>query len=510
MGRGRLGGHRVIVKGAGEKCRYRPGPGSHSCATCGAAWHPGVKPGHPGVDASRPGRSAAPMSNGSEASSVTDVLPLGRAARTRAVALLCVAAVVGALFVAQDSAAAVRAKVPAQVTLTGAGWGHGVGLSQYGAYGMALAGYTASDIVRHYYSGTTVAAVRDDARIRVNLLHGPSKVTMRTDAVDAGGGRFRVKVKGAADVMLGTGDRLKLVRRGDGVRVVARPAAGGRKVLGTGAVVAVRWAGTGQARRDRCPYDRPRRRHDDGWPEHPRAPLPRRVREGLAVLGGHRAGDGQPGEGERLPARDRRGAVLVAEGRAGGAGAGGPLVRDCRRWRSASVATAGATSTTAAARTTTRRSSAPPRWSGRLDPGGRPRSRRLRPQRRPAWRCCTPASRSPRSTARPRAGGPRRARTCGAAALPYAPSVDDHWALEPAVKNPYASWKRVATQAAVAKLFGLPDVVSLDISDVTAGDALATVTRDQQHRGRSHHRRFDVRVQAGLPSRWVTKADFSD
>ncbi len=38
-------------------------------------------------------------------------------------------------------------------TFTGAGWGHGVGMSQYGALGMALEGADAAEIIDHYYSG---------------------------------------------------------------------------------------------------------------------------------------------------------------------------------------------------------------------------------------------------------------------------------------------------------------------------------------------------------------------
>ena len=37
--------------------------------------------------------------------------------------------------------------------IEGGGWGHGVGLSQYGAYGMALDGFDAAEILGHYYSG---------------------------------------------------------------------------------------------------------------------------------------------------------------------------------------------------------------------------------------------------------------------------------------------------------------------------------------------------------------------
>ena len=40
-----------------------------------------------------------------------------------------------------------------QFVITGKGWGHGVGLCQVGAFGMAQAGATYDQILRHYYSG---------------------------------------------------------------------------------------------------------------------------------------------------------------------------------------------------------------------------------------------------------------------------------------------------------------------------------------------------------------------
>jgi stage II sporulation protein D len=40
---------------------------------------------------------------------------------------------------------------------TGKGWGHGVGLCQVGASGMAQAGATYDKILRHYYRGITLA-----------------------------------------------------------------------------------------------------------------------------------------------------------------------------------------------------------------------------------------------------------------------------------------------------------------------------------------------------------------
>jgi len=39
------------------------------------------------------------------------------------------------------------------ITLNGRGWGHGVGMSQMGAEGMARAGFTFSEILKHYYTG---------------------------------------------------------------------------------------------------------------------------------------------------------------------------------------------------------------------------------------------------------------------------------------------------------------------------------------------------------------------
>jgi stage II sporulation protein D len=38
----------------------------------------------------------------------------------------------------------------------GRGWGHGVGLCQNGAFGMALAGFSYDQILRHYYTGIEI------------------------------------------------------------------------------------------------------------------------------------------------------------------------------------------------------------------------------------------------------------------------------------------------------------------------------------------------------------------
>ncbi len=43
----------------------------------------------------------------------------------------------------------------------GGGWGHGVGMPQYGAYGQALAGDTYTDILGYYYSGTSLSTLSE-------------------------------------------------------------------------------------------------------------------------------------------------------------------------------------------------------------------------------------------------------------------------------------------------------------------------------------------------------------
>jgi len=65
----------------------------------------------------------------------------------------------------------VAAPAPAakRFTIRGAGFGHGVGMSQYGAYGYALHGATYDAILAHYYKGTQLGATDTAATVRVLL-----------------------------------------------------------------------------------------------------------------------------------------------------------------------------------------------------------------------------------------------------------------------------------------------------------------------------------------------------
>jgi len=51
----------------------------------------------------------------------------------------------------------VKTVIPASFLVTGSGYGHGIGMSQYGAYAGAQAGNSATAILKHYYTGVSVA-----------------------------------------------------------------------------------------------------------------------------------------------------------------------------------------------------------------------------------------------------------------------------------------------------------------------------------------------------------------
>ena len=55
------------------------------------------------------------------------------------------------------------------LTIKGAGFGHGVGMSQYGAYGYATHGRKYPEILKHYYTGTQLATLTNSPEVTVLL-----------------------------------------------------------------------------------------------------------------------------------------------------------------------------------------------------------------------------------------------------------------------------------------------------------------------------------------------------
>ena len=80
-------------------------------------------------------------------------------------------ALLAALLVLLIPTTALADVTPARFIITGSGFGHGVGLSQIGAEGMALEGKSATDILSYYFPGTQVATSPLTQSIRVNIAH---------------------------------------------------------------------------------------------------------------------------------------------------------------------------------------------------------------------------------------------------------------------------------------------------------------------------------------------------
>lgn len=75
---------------------------------------------------------------------------------------------------------AVADGIPETFNFTGSGFGHGVGMSQIGAKARAVAGESASAILKYYFKDVEVAPVVDTATIRVNIGHALKTVTFTT------------------------------------------------------------------------------------------------------------------------------------------------------------------------------------------------------------------------------------------------------------------------------------------------------------------------------------------
>ena len=55
----------------------------------------------------------------------------------------------------------------------GAGFGHGIGMSQYGAYGYSLEGSGYKQILAHYYEGTTMTTAPEPPGARAAAAQRP-------------------------------------------------------------------------------------------------------------------------------------------------------------------------------------------------------------------------------------------------------------------------------------------------------------------------------------------------
>ncbi|MEO9248580.1 SpoIID/LytB domain-containing protein [Citricoccus nitrophenolicus] len=122
---------------------------------------------------------------------------------------------------------------PGSFAVSGSGFGHGVGMSQYGARAMAAEGKTVGQILGHYYSPAVMQNGPDrvNGNIRVHL------VSTQKIAVD-GSGQVRVRAAGSTQAPATAG---AVTFTADGDQVVATLPDGTTKRSGS---VALEWTGT--------------------------------------------------------------------------------------------------------------------------------------------------------------------------------------------------------------------------------------------------------------------------
>jgi stage II sporulation protein D len=83
-------------------------------------------------------------------------------------------------------AAAPAAEADVRHVIRGAGFGHGIGMSQYGAYGFALEGSNYAEILAHYYKGTRLGSAPSRP---VRVLMQPEDPYIRVRGATSIGGR---------------------------------------------------------------------------------------------------------------------------------------------------------------------------------------------------------------------------------------------------------------------------------------------------------------------------------
>ncbi len=403
-------------------------------------------------------------------------------------ALAVATALTGALEAGPDpvgARASAPARVPSTFVLNGGGWGHGVGMSQYGAQAQALAGRTAAQILGHYYTGTKLATVPDRTDIRVQVLGGVPSATVTVGPVDELGGRFLV-TRGKRTLRGRAGDVLTL-RAGSGGVTAALTHAGTTTTM-TGGTVVVRWQGT----RD--------------------LPGPASV---AAV-----AGSGGTYRWGRLEATRVGGKLTlvnvvrlhdeylngIAEVPASWAPAALQAQAIAARTYAIKAMSGGVSAACACHVYDSVRSQVFRGWEREAGAGG---SR---------WAAAVRATAPSRGTGRvvTHAGRPidavyfssdggatENSEDVWTARVPYLRSVPDPWSAGGG--NPLARWTRTRSQAQVAAAFGLPDVAALDLTDRTAGGSVRTAvaTSSAGTVARLTGRTFIARLS--LPARWLAR-----
>lgn len=380
----------------------------------------------------------------------------------RRLALVSVAAVAGLVV---PSAAAVAAPAPSEAVasvaavpesfeFSGSGWGHGLGMSQYGAYGQALEGRSATQILQHYYNPAKVTSTSSNPELRVQVL-------------DTSGTASMSLTQGSWELVYGPDPSHVLPLSGSSLAVSNVSGRVGVTVdghlyrtSGTMPELYVQWSGT---------------RYKSGS-------------AGLVKVSGANAGTGSVTYRHgRLALRpDGSKVELIAEVLLDGEYLYG-LAEMPSSWPSAALeaqAIAGRTYALKAYKASGDREydltdeTSSQKWTAWNKENETTYGAR--------WDAAADATAGKVLTdggslisafySSSTGGSTTNSEDVwGGATLDYLRARDDHWALMPAVHNSRAEWTATKTQAQVAALFGLPDVAKLTITERASSGAVMQV-----------------------------------
>ena len=360
----------------------------------------------------------------------------------------------------------------------GAGWGHGIGMSQYGAMEMARDGYSAAQILGHYYTGTTYDAVADTAVISVNLRNGVSTTSLTTSALSTGGGAIRLTAGGTTAVMTGKlGATVTVVRSGSSAKATCTSCTPVTTLSGT--FIQATWND------GRTLLDVDGTRYLSGtlvvWPS-PSASTTLEVTNKVRLHDEYldylrEVPWSWPLEAKKAQAAAARGYALsqsykdsckchLFDDTRSQVYGGYPSASDLPYWSGWQQAVR-ATGTTTTGYVT--------RYAGAIiqafyssSSGGRTQNNE------DVW---------------------------GGTPLPYLRSVSDPWSVRSS--NPNASWRTVITGGSLASAFGLSDVAKLDLHDRTAGNGVDVATATSAAGASATIDGESLRSRLGLKGTWV-------
>jgi len=138
-------------------------------------------------------------------------------------------------------------EIPAVFNFQGTGYGHGVGLSQIGARGKALAGESAQSILNYYYSGTQILPLADNQNVRVNIGHLLTQTSIKSGTkesiLNVYVGDVGESLTAVPAASLTWKSAISFVQLGTSISAFIVTGKNSQ-LLGTNSVWSVRWSGT--------------------------------------------------------------------------------------------------------------------------------------------------------------------------------------------------------------------------------------------------------------------------